>query len=76
MGTIHFLIITRMASKSNLTSTEENKSRIINLSLEKKITNGEAAKQLGITTRQVRRLKSSSRQQRTPNSIPACMYRS
>jgi hypothetical protein len=50
-----------MASKSNFTSTEENKSRVIGLVLEKKITNGEAAKQLGITTRQVRRLKSSMR---------------
>lgn len=52
-----------MASKSNLTSPEENKSRIINLALEKKITNGVAAKQLGITTRQVRRLKSSMRRE-------------
>jgi len=52
-----------MTDKSNLTSTEENKSRVINLALEKKITNGEAAKQLGITTRQVRRLKSSMRRE-------------
>lgn len=48
-----------MTSKSNLTSTEENKSYIINLALEKKIINGVAAKQLGISTRQVRRLKNS-----------------
>lgn len=52
-----------MTRKSNLTSIEENKSRVINLTLDKKITNGEAAKQLGITTRQVRRLKSSMRRE-------------
>lgn len=46
-----------MTNKSNLTSTEENRSRVISLVLEKKITNGEAAKQLGLTVRQVQRLK-------------------
>jgi len=58
METIYSLIITRMASKSNLTSTEEDKGRVNSLVLEKKITNTVAAKQLGITTGQVRRLKS------------------
>jgi len=47
-----------MARKINLTSTEEDKGRVISLVLKKKITNAVAAKQLGITTRQVRRLKS------------------
>lgn len=46
-----------MTRKSNLTSREENKNRIINLVLSKKITNGEAAKQLGLTIRHIQRLK-------------------
>lgn len=52
-STIHFLIIIRMAQKSNLTSTKEDKIHVINLVLGKRIMNGGAAKQLGITTQQV-----------------------
>lgn len=46
-----------MVKKINLTSEEVNKSRIISSVIAKEITNGEAAKQLGVTVRQVRRLK-------------------
>ncbi|PIZ62445.1 hypothetical protein COY16_04335 [Candidatus Roizmanbacteria bacterium CG_4_10_14_0_2_um_filter_39_13] len=47
-----------MAHKINLTSEEETKGRVIKLVLEKKITNDVAAKQLEISVRQVKRLKS------------------
>lgn len=46
-----------MHLKINLTSAEENKSRVINLVVEKQITNAEAATQLGVTVRQIKRLK-------------------
>ncbi|NTU47091.1 helix-turn-helix domain-containing protein [Candidatus Roizmanbacteria bacterium] len=46
-----------MTHKIKFTSQEENKRQIINLAITGKITTGEAAKQLGITDRQVRRLK-------------------
>jgi len=44
-----------------LTAKEQEKLNIINATREKKITNGQAAKMLGISIRQIKRLKKSIR---------------
>lgn len=58
-----------MAHKINLTTEEETKNQVISLAITEKITNGEAAKQLGITARQVRRLKNKMKLEGTDGMI-------